>query len=103
MRGIWLMAMAMGCASGLQADDWPQWLGPARDSVWRETGIVRSFPSNGPPVVWRTPIGSGYSGPAVAQGRVYVLDHQFAKATDKPANPFDRASIPGTERILCLN
>ncbi len=102
MRGIWLAAIAVGCAGGLQADDWPQWLGPERDSVWRETGIVTSFPSGGPPVVWRTPIGSGYSGPAVAQGRVYVLDHHFAKPSDKPSDPFARSSIPGTEEILCL-
>jgi outer membrane protein assembly factor BamB len=95
--------MAASCAAGLRADDWPQWLGPERDSVWRETGIVSSFPAGGPPLVWRAQIGSGYSGPAVAQGRVYVLDHQFAKASDKPANPFARGSIPGTEGILCLN
>jgi outer membrane protein assembly factor BamB len=93
----------MGCAAGLRADDWPQWLGPQRDSVWRETGIVRSFPAGGPPVVWRAEIGSGYSGPAVAGERVYVFDHFFAKASDKPADPFARGSIPGSERILCLN
>ncbi|HEY3862237.1 MAG TPA: PQQ-binding-like beta-propeller repeat protein [Verrucomicrobiae bacterium] len=97
------MALVLALVPGLRADDWPQWLGPERDSVWRETGIVRSFSTNGAPLVWRTPIGSGYSGPAVAQGRVYVLDHQFAKASDKPANPFDRGSIPGVERILCLD
>jgi outer membrane protein assembly factor BamB len=103
MRGIFLAAIALGCASALRADDWPQWLGPQRDSVWRETGIVRSFPAGGPPVMWRTQVGSGYSGPAVAQGRVYVLDHHFAKASDKPADPFARGSIPGDEAILCLN
>src|SRR5438105_272903 len=36
------------------ADDWPQWLGPKRDSVWRETGIVEKFPVNGPTIVWRS-------------------------------------------------
>jgi outer membrane protein assembly factor BamB len=103
MRAIWLAAMALGCATGLRADDWPQWLGPERDSVWRETGIVAAFPAGGPPVVWRTPIGSGYSGPAVANGHVYVLDHQFGKPSDKPTDPFARGSIPGSEGILCLN
>ena len=102
MRRICLTALAIGCAAGLLADDWPQWLGPQRDSVWRETGIVSSFPAGGPPVLWRAEIGSGYSGPAVAQGRVYVFDHQFAKASDKPADPFARGSIPGVERLLCL-
>ena len=44
------------------ADDWPQWLGPKRDGVWRETGIVKEFPAQGPTVRWRTPIGGGYAG-----------------------------------------
>jgi outer membrane protein assembly factor BamB len=103
MRKIVLTILAMGCAAGLRADDWPQWLGPQRDSVWREKGIVQTFPSGGPPVVWRAEIGSGYSGPAVAKGRVYLFDHQFAKASDKPTNAFERGSIPGVERIVCLD
>ncbi len=96
-----LLALSFGTA--LRADDWPQWLGPQRDSVWRETGILASFPPAGPTVLWRTEIGSGYSGPAEAAGRVYVEDHHFAKPSEKPADPFALATIPGTESILCLN
>jgi outer membrane protein assembly factor BamB len=86
-----------------RADDWPQWLGPQRDAVWRESGILTRFPPGGPSMRWRTPIGSGYAGPAVSQGRVYVADRVLATGTSRPANPFDRNSIPGSERILCLN
>ena len=50
----------------LYADDWPQWRGPLRDGVWRETGILERFPPEGLPVRWRTPVGPGFSGPAVA-------------------------------------
>ncbi len=58
------------------ADDWPQWGGPQRDLVWREKGIVRTLPTKGLlPRVWSTPIGEGYSGPAVAGGRVYITDY----------------------------
>ena len=32
------------------ADDWPQWMGPQRDGVWRETGIIEAFPAGGPDV-----------------------------------------------------
>ncbi len=85
------------------ADDWPQWLGPRRDAVWRETGIVEQFPPGGPPVRWRTPIGSGYSGPAVAAGRVFVMDRHLRPGTSHPSNPFDRGKIPGVERVLCLD
>ena len=60
--------------SSIAADEWPQWRGPARDGVWRETGIVEAFDGLEIPVRWRVPIGSGYSGPSVANGRVYVTD-----------------------------
>jgi outer membrane protein assembly factor BamB len=56
------------------ADDWPQWRGKNRDGVWRERGIVDRFEEGRVEMVWRRPIGSGYSGPTVADGRVYVTD-----------------------------
>ncbi|PYJ02056.1 MAG: pyrrolo-quinoline quinone, partial [Verrucomicrobia bacterium] len=101
----WLLAFTIWflCSTAAFADDWPQWLGPNRDSVWRETGIVEKFPSNGPPVIWRAKIGGGYAGPAVANGRVYVTDRQLAQGASNPANPFDRGLIRGSERVLCLN
>src|SRR5262245_3252947 len=89
--------------SCVRAEDWPQWLGPQRDGVWRETGIVEKFPDGGPKVRWRQKIGAGYTGPAVAQGRVYVMDRELAPDAKKPANDFIRGNIPGKERILCLN
>jgi outer membrane protein assembly factor BamB len=87
----------------VRGDDWPQWLGPQRDAVWRETGIVEKFPAGGPPVRWRREIGGGYAGPAVANGRVYVTDRLLAKGSNNPADPFARGIIPGTERVLCLD
>ena len=89
--------------SVVSANDWPQWLGPQRDGVWRETGIVKQFPPQGPPVRWRTPVGSGYAGPAVAGGRVYITDRKLASGQRNPDNPFQRGTIPGTERVLCLD
>ncbi|MHC4180504.1 MAG: PQQ-binding-like beta-propeller repeat protein, partial [Planctomycetota bacterium] len=58
----------------LSADDWPQWRGPTRDGVWRESGIVEEF--DGPEIKlrWSAPISGGYSGPTVADRRVYVTD-----------------------------
>lgn len=99
-----LCACSLGFTFGpLQADDWPQWLGPKRDGVWRETGIVDEFPEDGPPVRWRTPIGSGYSGPAVVGDRVYITDRKLAAGAENPDNPFQRSSVAGVERVLCLN
>jgi outer membrane protein assembly factor BamB len=93
----------LGAIAVARSDDWPQWLGPQRDGVWRETGLVEKFPADGPPVRWRAPVGSGYTGPAVAHGRVFVMDRQLAPGAANPDNPFAKATIPGTERVLCLD
>lgn len=86
-----------------RAADWPQWFGPGRDGVWHETGLVEKYPAGGPTVLWRIPLGGGYSGPAVANGRVYVMDRsRFKDAAGKPARN-TRDGIPGTEAVLCLD
>jgi outer membrane protein assembly factor BamB len=64
------------CVLPAVADDWPQWRGPNRDGVWRETGIIKSFTKEQLDIVWRAEIGRGYSGPTVADGRVYVMDRK---------------------------
>lgn len=56
------------------ADEWPQWRGPGRDGVWREDGVFERFPTARIKLRWRAEISSGYSGPTVADGRVYVTD-----------------------------
>jgi outer membrane protein assembly factor BamB len=81
-----------------RADEWPQWLGPQRDGVWRETGILEKFPTNGPTIRWRHEVAVGYAGPAVANGQVYITDFLAAKrSTNSP-----KGIIPGTERVFCL-
>ncbi len=85
------------------AEDWPQWLGPNRDSVWRETGVAGKFPEGGPRVLWRTAIGAGYAGPSVAGGKVYLTDRKLAEGAKNPANAFDKSVVAGSERVICLN
>ncbi len=82
------------------ADDWPQWMGPQRDNVWRESGLIEAFPEGGPKVVWRVPIAGGYAGPAVAGGRVYVTD--YVTNEDVKVDNFARQQFSGAERVLCL-
>jgi outer membrane protein assembly factor BamB len=86
------LSIILGLFAGpARADDWPQWLGPKRDSVWREQGILKKFPKGGPKVLWRKEIGGGYMGPAVADGRVFVMDREPVKE-----------GAPKTERVLCF-
>ncbi len=63
------------------AGDWPQFRGPHRDGHWEETGILESFPREGLKIRWRHPVGSAFSSPVVAQGRVFVLDVALTKTT----------------------
>ena len=102
-RTSYLLLVCLILPAAVRADDWPQWLGPQRDGVWREKGILDKFPKGGPKVLWRVPIGGGYAGPAVADGKVYVTDRVLAEGQKDSNNPFDRAKSAGKERVLCLD
>ncbi len=103
--GLLLTFCLTAIVASVRADEWPQWRGPNRDGVWRETGIVSKLPVEASavdekhpgqmPIRWRAPISSGYCGPTVAGGRVYVMDrvdapkqiervHAFEAMTGKP-------------------
>lgn len=88
--------------ANLRADDWPQWMGPNRDGIYRETGLVARIPDSGLPEKWRVPVAAGYSGPAVAEGRVFLTD--FVKSSGTSTNnPGGRDKMAGTERVLCFD
>jgi outer membrane protein assembly factor BamB len=82
--------------SSASAADWPQWMGPERDGVWREQGILDRFPTNGLVVRWRVPVNRGYCGPVVAGDRVFLLDRP--KAATNSSLP----SASASERVVCL-
>jgi outer membrane protein assembly factor BamB len=78
------------CGAALaNADEWPQWRGPDRDGVWKEDGLVDRFANPQLKIRWQADVASGYSGPTVAGGRVYV--------TDRLVEPTQR------ERVLCFD
>jgi outer membrane protein assembly factor BamB len=62
------------CMSNIYAQDWPQYLGPNRNSTSDQKGILRSWPKNGPEVLWTVNTGIGFGGPVVRDGKVYLLD-----------------------------
>ena len=62
IKSISALAFLLLAISATDAADWPQWMGPNRDGVWTEDGIVREVPSTGLKVKWRVPVGLGYSG-----------------------------------------
>src|SRR5438132_17305 len=76
MKTRWLpiLALALGLLTlAAPAADWPQWRGPNRDGISKETGLLKSWPKDGPKLAWTfTSAGIGYSGPAVAAGQLYL-------------------------------
>lgn len=79
----WSCAAAVG-------GDWPQFRGPDRTNISKETGLLRSWPEGGPRVLWTTAVCEGYAGAAIHAGRVYV-------------NDYDRAGNAWLVRCLTLN
>ncbi len=72
-----------------RAEDWPQWLGPTRDGVWTEQGVLKTFAPGGLKIRWRTAVGLGLSSPVVAESRVFLTDVQLTRPLTK-------------ERVLCF-
>ena len=62
------------CMANVCAQDWPQYLGPNRNSTSSQKGILRSWPENGPEVLWTVDLGKGFGGPVIKDGKVYLLD-----------------------------
>ena len=60
--------------------EWHQWRGANRDGISPETGILKAWPEAGPKELWRLPLGDGFSGISVANGRAYTM---FAKGEDE--------------------
>jgi outer membrane protein assembly factor BamB len=57
--------------------DWPQWQGPDRNAVSKETGLLKDWPKDGPPLLWKaTGLGGGFSTPSVAAGRIFGMSYR---------------------------
>lgn len=117
------LALVLLMANMTKAEDWPKWLGERGDSVWNEAETISKFPELDEMVKWRAPVKAGYTGPSVAEGRVYLMDRDQREATDdekaaweaekeaarkaaeeagKP-RPMMFTPFFGNERILCLD
>ncbi|MCA9238486.1 MAG: PQQ-binding-like beta-propeller repeat protein [Planctomycetales bacterium] len=59
----------------LTSEDWPQFRGALRDGVSQAQSLANQWPADGPPVLWQTSLGQGYSSPAVVAERVYLNDY----------------------------
>ncbi len=105
----------------LVAEDWPRWRGPRGDGSWHGPKLPEKWPAAGLKRIWSQPIGGGYAGPAVVDGRLFILDrhpavgHRPAADGQKKDEPTGRRAdsrlgegptadwATGRERILCLD
>src|SRR5579859_1054393 len=74
-----LTLLLLTCA-GAQGEDWPQFLGPARNGVYSGPEFPASWPKSGPPLLWKIDVGQGFSGPVVARGRVILFHRRENRA-----------------------
>jgi outer membrane protein assembly factor BamB len=76
--------------TSVAAADWPWIYGPRRDHTSEQKGLLRTWPKEGPKVLWTVPMGAGFGGPAVSAGHVYVLDRD--ESVGDKLRVFDLAS-----------
>lgn len=81
---------AVSAVTPVSADDWPGIYGPRRDHTSPQKGLMRTWPQEGPKVLWTAPLGAGFGGPAVSGGNVYLLDRD--EAVGDKLRVFDLAS-----------
>ena len=86
-----IFTAALVSSSFAFADDFPQWRGMNRDGILNETNLLEELPEGELPRKWSVSVGSGYSGPTVAKGRVYLTDRGIGESDNK------------VERILCFD
>ena len=84
VRTTLALAIVLVAAVSMAAD-WPQYLGPERNGIYRGT-ITGTFAAKGPRIVWSRPTGQGFAGPAVAGSRVLIFhrvrDEEVLEALD---------------------
>lgn len=80
LRGLIAVVVGISIPS-VNADDWPQILGPARNGVAAGEKLARKWPSSGPAVLWKVPVGQGFSGVAVSRSRIVIFDRKGTAET----------------------
>ena len=88
---LWLLA-ALPLAARSNERDWPTFRGAARTAIAPDTGLLSSWPKDGPELLWETDgMGRGYSSPAIADGRIYTMGDGLSIAPDSD------------EYLVCVN
>lgn len=88
------------CVISVSAADWPQWRGPERSGVSKETGLLKQWPSGGPKLLWQVDdLGDGYSTPVVVGNRIYFLSNNGMENEFVQARSTDDGKVIWTTRV----
>lgn len=85
-NGYWKLCTLSGLILFTCAANWPQWRGPSRDGISKETGLLQEWSADGPKLVWqKSELGDGYSTPAIVGNRIFLIsnkgiDDEFVQA-----------------------
>ena len=72
--GFLIVVFCLSETAAQSGGDWPQWRGPNRDGISKETGLLNQWPTDGPPLVWKaTGAGTGYSSLSISNGRIFTM------------------------------
>ena len=91
MKPALLLTLAFASSALASAPDWPQWRGPKSDGISPEKGLLKEWPSDGPPLAWRTKgVGNGMSSISIAGGQLHlkgkIIRVGLMGETARPAN-----------------
>jgi len=86
VSGLVLCLIGLSYYSVAKAEDWPQWRGPNRDGLCTETGLLKSWPEDGPKLLWElTGLGTGYSSVTIVNGKLYTMGDRSIKESAEKA------------------
>lgn len=89
-----LLVLVLTMPFPVRAEEWPRWRGPRGDGTWNGPNVADAWPRQGLKRLWKQTLGGGYGGISVADGRLFVMDHEKLPA----ASDHD-----GRERVLCFD
>ncbi|MBM3981085.1 MAG: hypothetical protein FJ304_12510 [Planctomycetes bacterium] len=98
LLSVVLLVALLAKPRAASGEDWPMWRGVRGDGSWNAPVLPDRWPAAGLKTVWKQPVGGGYAGMTVADGRVYTLDLEEPVAKKVEAGKPD-----GTERVLCFD
>ena len=105
MRPACRSSFSASSSLAAHAADWPEFMGPTRDQVSTETGLIDTLPPQGPPLLFEKPVGKGYSAPSV-RGEMLVVHHRVGARGDRRgvrcADRADAVEARATVRLTAI-